>query len=153
MLKNLNFIQDWYQTVPVKPSVLTNSLEPSLYVSPKHQTLTSKLDCVCRVTWVILLFFWDLTTSHWLECSSIHVSLLNMILLQLSASHRFEQLKSCSQMLLVTAGFLVAMHLFSWCPQKMRLVVSTDTKLDKSHSSLDLQSSLTKLLAVGHLVS
>ena len=48
---------------------------------------------------------------------------------------------------LVNAGFLAAMHPFSSCSLRMCLVVSTDTKLDKSYnSSLILQSSLAEFL-------
>ena len=144
MLKNLAFIQVWYQIILqqmdvfgiIQITINFNQLSWSITfnVSLKHQTLSLKLHCFYRVMWVVSLYW---RPSN--KCSSILVSLLNMILFQVSASHSlylFDQLNIVFKCFLVNNGFLVAMHPFSSCFQRMCLVVSTDIKLDKSHSSI-----------------
>lgn len=75
-----------------------------------------------------------LTNSWLLECSSILVSSLNVVLFQASASHRFYlfvQLNVAIKWFLFNASFLTEMLLFSLCFRRMCLVISTDTKFDK----------------------
>ena len=65
-------------------SILTNFFWTiTFYMSQKLQTLTPKLHCFCQVMWVVSLSW----RPYLLECRSILVSLLNMILFQTSASH------------------------------------------------------------------
>ena len=61
------------------------------------------------------------------------------MLFQVSASHKsyfFEQFNLAFKYFLVHASFFAAMQSFSWYSRRICLVVSTDIKLDKSHSSI-----------------
>ena len=97
----------------------------------KHQSLTPKHHCFLPVVRVVLLSWLPSYNSYLSEYSSILVSSLNMILFQASASQisfLFDQLNLAFKCFLVNA--------FSSCSRRMCLVVSTDTKLDESYSSI-----------------
>ena len=89
--------------------------------------------------WVILLS-WKLSDKFSLIRMQLHSSFITeydlISSICIHCSYLFDQLNLAFKSFLLNAGFLAEMHNFSSCSWRMGLVVSTDTNLDKSRSSI-----------------
>ena len=133
---------NWMYLVLLKlPSILTNFLESSLFIhlqSIRHLPL----NLTVFIVWCGMFCFSGIlqTNSYLLECSSILVSLLNMILFQASAfysSYLFDQFNIVFESFFGYCWFLSVQVLKGYA----KWYLLTPNWTNCNHSSLVLQSS------------